>query len=268
MPSHLLTSSSARELWLLPIFAGSMGLVVGSFLNVVVYRVPRGLSVVWPASRCGWCAGRIRALDNIPILSFLWLSGRCRRCDGPISARYPLVESLTGLLFVALALRWHDPAILAAGAVFVALLVSLAAIDLEHFLLPDPLTFGGMAAGLALQPWIPHASLIDSLIGMLCAAGSLFLLAEIWLWLRGEEGLGLGDAKMAAALGAFLGWQGALVAVSIAAVSGAVTGALLLATRRMGGKSRLPFGLFLAIGGVVTYLLWPEWPIRAAFEGL
>lgn len=270
MPSPALIGGSFRELWLLPLFAGLAGLTVGSFLNVVIYRVPRGLSVVWPASRCAWCAGRIRAFDNVPILSYLLLRGRCRRCDAPIALRYPVIEGLTGALFVAQALRWQDPLAFAAGAIFSALLVALAAIDLEHLLLPDALTFGGIAVGLALQAWIPHATLFDALIGVLCASGALFLLAEAWLWLRGEEGLGLGDAKMAATLGAFLGWQGALVAVLLAAIAGALCGAILLLTRRMHGKSRLPFGLFLALGGIATYFLWPQWPLwplTAAFEG-
>jgi leader peptidase (prepilin peptidase)/N-methyltransferase len=255
VPSPL--DSVAAEPGLL-IVAALFGLVVGSFLNVVVHRVPRGLSVLWPASHCAWCAGPIRPFDNIPLLSYLWLRGRCRRCDAPIPWRYPALEGLTAAAFAAMAWRFPDPRTAIAGSVFAALLISLAAIDLEHFLLPDALTFGGIAAGLALQPWVPHASAFEAFEGSLAAAGALFLIAELWLWLRGEEGLGLGDAKMAGTLGAFLGWKGALWAVALGATCGAAVGLALIASRRLHGGSRIPFGFFLALGGLAVFLLGPD----------
>lgn len=241
--------------WLFITWGTAVGLVVGSFLNVVAHRLPRGLSVVWPGSHCPWCGGAVRALDNLPVLSFLLLRGRCRRCGAPISWRYPLLEGLTAVIFAALAWRHGYPpnfGTFAAFAVLATFLLALAAIDLEHFLLPDALTFGGIAAGLALQAWIPQVSWVDAAVGVLAGAGGLFLLAEAWLWLRGEEGLGLGDAKMAALIGAFLGWQGTVVAVVGASIIGAVVGLTLLAARRMHSRSPLPFGVFLALGALLA----------------
>jgi leader peptidase (prepilin peptidase)/N-methyltransferase len=240
----------------LDVYAGLLGLVVGSFLNVVVHRLPRGQSLVRPRSRCPWCGAPIRALDNLPVLSFILLRGRCRHCTGPISWRYPLMEILTAALFVLSLERFGPGWAAVAGAVFSALLLALAAIDLEHFLLPDSLTLPGIAVGLALRAaasrpdWI--SGLASGAAGALVGAGLLFLVAETWLWLRGEEGMGLGDAKLLAMIGAFLGWAGVAVGFVVACALGAAMGLALLAAQRAGRKTRLPFGVFLAVGGLVA----------------
>lgn len=236
---------------LLDLYAVLLGLVIGSFLNVLVHRLPRGRSFVWPRSRCPWCGGAIAARDNLPLLSYLLLRGRCRHCSAPISARYPLVEAATAGLFLACAERFGATAQAAAAAVLCAFLIALAATDFEQLLLPDGLTFPGMAAGLALQPWLP-ATAVDAVIGMLAGAGVLFLIAEAWLWLRSEEGMGLGDAKLMAMVGAFLGWQGALLALFFGVLSGAIVGVALLVAGRRGWRSRLPFGSFLALGALAA----------------
>lgn len=233
-------------------WALALGLVVGSYLNVVAHRLPRGQSTVRPRSACPSCGAAIRARDNVPILSFLVLRGRCRSCGAPIGWRYPAVEALTGLLFLACAERFGLSTEALFAAVLCGLLVVLAAIDVDHFLLPDRLTFPGLAIGSVLGPLLTHRGLLDALLGAVVGAGVLILLINIWYWLRNEEGMGLGDVNMLAMIGAFLGWQGVLETLFFSAASGAVTGLALVAGGRLGMKSRLPFGLFLALGGLVA----------------
>ena len=239
----------------LDVYAALIGLVVGSFLNAVIHRVPRGQSLVRPGSRCPWCGSPIRVRDNLPLLSFLLLRGRCRQCSAPIAWRYPLVELVTAAAFVVCAERFGPRLEAAAAATFLAFLLALAVIDVEHFLLPDSLTFPGMAAGLALQPWIPGVTLLEAIAGVLVGAGLLFLIAEGWAWMRQEEGMGLGDAKLLAMVGAFLGWKGVLITLFLACLTGSLVGIALLVTARGGAKTRLPFGAFLALGAAAT-LFW------------
>jgi leader peptidase (prepilin peptidase)/N-methyltransferase len=237
------------------VYAAILGLIVGSFLNVVIHRVPRQISVLRPRSRCGWCGAAVAVRDNIPILSFLLLRGCCRACGAPISARYPAVELATGTAFVACVARFGPRPDAAVAALFCALLISLALIDLEHYLLPDSLTLGGIVAGLALQPLFTEVGWVAALLGTALGAGILILIMNLWFWVRAEEGMGLGDVNMLAMIGAFLGWQGMLLALFVATLSGTAVGLALVATRRGGFRSRLPFGVFLAIGGFVS-LFW------------
>ncbi len=234
------------------IYAALLGLIVGSYLNVLVHRLPSGKSTIWPRSSCPFCGGSIKIRDNIPLLSFLLLKGRCRHCGAPISWRYPLIEGFTALAFVACALRFGVTIETLIAILFVALMVLLAAIDMEHFLLPDSITLPGLLLGLALRAWHPHTSFLDALAGAVLGAGLLILLINFWFWLRHEEGMGLGDVNMLALIGAFLGWQGVLTTLFVAALTGALTGILLLLTGRVGLRSRLPFGVFLALGGLVS----------------
>jgi len=229
-----------------------VGLVVGSYLNVVVHRLPRGLSTVSPGSSCPACGAAIRAFDNIPVLSYFWLRGRCRSCAAPISVRYPLVELATAILFVACVsvFGWRLQA--AVAALFSSLILALALIDLEHMLLPDKLTLPGIGLGLLLQPWIDGVSLLDAVVGALIGAGSLILLINVWYWLREQEGMGLGDVNLMALIGAFLGWKGALLALFGGALAGALVGISLIAARRLGFTSKLPFGTFLAVGALLA----------------
>ena len=240
------------------VYALLFGLVVGSFLNVVIHRVPRGVSTIRPRSRCPYCDRPLTAADNIPLLSYLWLRGRCRSCGSPIGLRYPLVEALTGLLFVACVFRFGATPEAAVAALFCSMLVALAGIDIDHFLLPDRITLPGIAVGLALQPLLPRTTFLDALVGTVVGAGMLILLINIWYWLRDEEGMGLGDVNMLAMIGAFLGWQGVFVTLFAAAAAGACSGLALMALRRLRMDSRLPFGLFLALGGILA-LFWGPW---------
>ena len=238
--------------WILSLYAGLVGLVVGSFLNVVIYRLPRRISTVRPRSRCPYCGGAIRASDNIPLLSWLRLGGKCRSCAAPISARYPLVEALMGALFVACVTVFGFTVTALVAAVFCCLLVALAAIDLEHYLLPDRITLPGIAVGLVFQRWLPSATLLDAVIGVLAGAGVLILLINLWFWLRDEESMGLGDVNMLAMIGAFLGWQGVASTLLFASLAGALVGLVLVARGSLTLKAKLPFGFFLAIGALVS----------------
>lgn len=271
---------------LLGIYAAVLGLIVGSYLNVVIYRVPRGISTVLPRSRCPGCGNPIRPADNVPVLSYLLLRGRCRTCGTPIHWRYPAIEAATGLLFVACFLRFGPTPDALAAAVFACVMVALAAIDVEHLLLPDRITLPGAALGIAIQPLLGYgqgwatlpgwlgggrlapwlSAVLGGVFGAAVGAGILLALYLGWLALRREEGMGLGDVKMLALVGAFLGWPGVLICLFFSSLAGAVTGIALMAVRGGDLKSKLPFGAFLALGGLIALLAGPE--IAAWYGGL
>jgi len=232
--------------------AGLLGLIVGSYLNVVIHRLPHGRSTVVPGSHCPTCGAAIRAFDNLPLLSWIALGGRCRACRAPISPRYPLVELLTGLAFAGAVARFGFAPEALAGAIFAALLIALSAIDLEHFLLPDRLTLPGLAVGLVAQVALPSGSLGRGIAGALVGAGILLVVAGTWELVRGVEGMGLGDVKMLAMIGAFLGQSGVVVTLVFGTLFGSIAGLALVAVRRGSFASRLPFGLFLGIGGLIA----------------
>lgn len=235
------------------VVAGLFGLITGSFLNVVIYRLPRGKSVVWPASACGGCGRELRWFENIPIVSWVVLGAKCARCKAPISVQYPLVEATTAVLFVLV--TWLTPAgpLLAARLIFVCGLVVLFGIDLEHQILPNSITLPGVVAGLIFSLAGPPG-LRDSVIGVLLGGGVLYAIAAgYYLWRR-EEGLGMGDVKMLAMIGAFLGWQAVLLTLVLASLSGAVIGVAMMALQRGTMKYALPFGTFLALGALVAML--------------
>jgi leader peptidase (prepilin peptidase) / N-methyltransferase len=226
--------------------AGLFGLVIGSFLNVIIHRVPLRQSIVWPASSCPHCGEPIAPRDNIPLVSYLILRGRCRNCKEPISARYPAVEALTGVLFAAAAHRFGLGLELALALVLIAVLIALAGTDLEHRLLPNvivgPAALVGFALAVAADPgrwWV-------YLVAAVALAGALFALA-----MARPGGMGMGDVKMGGMLGAFLGPYAAL-AVFFGALLGALLGGVLMAVGKMQRRTALPFGVFLAIGGLFS----------------
>jgi leader peptidase (prepilin peptidase)/N-methyltransferase len=230
------------------------GLVVGSFLNVCVHRLPRGLSLVRPRSHCPACSAPVRWYDNIPLLSYLLLRGRCRSCQARISLQYPLIELLTAVLFVLAYRRAGLSLTLLADLFLLCALITLAFIDLHHQILPNRITYPGTALGLLFAAILPGRSFWAALFGAAVGFAVLFLFAEVYFRLRGVEGMGMGDAKMMALLGAFLGWQGAALALLIASLAGTAVGLGLLAARRGSLQSALPFGTFLAFGGIVAAL--------------
>ena len=227
------------------------GLVVGSFLNVCIYRLPRRESIVWPASRCTSCGRELAWFENVPVFGWLALGGRCRTCRAPISAMYPIVEAVTGALFGA-AMYWYGPTPLGAvRTVFGCAMIVLFVIDLQHRILPNAITVPGALVGVAISFFLPPGWQ-SSLIGLLIGGGVLFAIAEAYYRVRGVDGLGMGDVKMLAMIGAFLGWQLALVTLILASFGGAVLGLGLIATGRGGMQAALPFGTFLAVGAAIA----------------
>ena len=228
-----------------------VGAVVGSFLNVCIYRLPRGQSIVWPPSACPSCRRRLAWFENVPVVGYLILRGRCRTCRAPIGLRYPLVEAVTALMFAA-ALWYYGPGVLLVSRlVFGCALIVLFAIDLEHHLLPNVITLPGIVIGFAFS-FVAGPGWLGSLIGILVGGGILYTIAEVYFRVRREEGLGMGDVKMLAMIGAFLGWQLTLMTLMMASFSGSVIGVLMIAARRGDLKYALPFGTFLAMGAALA----------------
>ncbi len=232
--------------WLVAGALGAFGLCIGSFLNVCIYRLPRGESVAFPGSRCPSCGNAIHWYDNVPVASYVVLGGKCRACHAPVSARYVLVEILTGVVFASHALFFEPGVLLAARLTLAAILIALFFIDLEHQLLPDALTLPGIAIGIIASLFAAPGG-PASLLG--AALGAAILLVIRWLWKRvtGVDGMGLGDVKMLAMIGAFLGWQEVWLVLFVASLAGAITGVTIAAAGQASMKSKLPFGTFLAV---------------------
>jgi leader peptidase (prepilin peptidase) / N-methyltransferase len=229
------------------------GLIVGSFLNVCIYRLPRRLSIVWPASRCTSCGRALRWYENIPVLSYLALRARCRTCRARISIIYPVVELLTAITFVAMFVRFGLQPLLAVRLVFGCAMIVLLFIDLRHRILPNAITVPGIIAGVMAGFVLPPPpGWLDSLVGAVVGAGVLLAIGELYLRVRHEEGLGMGDVKMLGMIGAFLGWKLMLVTMVIASLLGSIVGVTVIVARKGGMKSALPFGTFLAIGALVA----------------
>ncbi len=236
----------------LAVVAGLFGLVIGSFLNVVIHRVPLGQSIAWPSSRCPNCGAPIKSLDNVPLLSYLALRGKCRECKARISPRYPLVEGLTGFLFGLAAYEFGLSLALASALVLVSVLVALAGTDLEHRLLPNAIVFPATLAGLALAIAIDPARWWVYVVSAVGVAAGLFALALAY-----PRGMGMGDVKMGGMLGAFLGPYAAL-AVFVGALLGGLVGGALIASGKMGRRTAMPFGVFLSVAGVLVLFFGQE----------
>ncbi len=232
------------------VLAGILGAVVGSFLNVVAYRLPRGESLSHPPSRCPNCGTPVKPYDNVPVLSWLMLRGRCRHCKEPISPRYPIVEAGTALLcaLVVVVKGPDEDAIL--GIVLVLLLVPVTLIDLDHHTIPNKITYPGFVLGVVLVAVLDSGSLVESLIASAGAGGFLFV-----AWFLYPRGMGMGDVKLAFVLGIFLG-RAVVPAMFTAFLAGALVGALVIARMGVkdGRKAGIPFGPWLALGGVVGLL--------------
>jgi leader peptidase (prepilin peptidase) / N-methyltransferase len=223
---------------------GVVGLLIGSFLNVVIARVPERRSLWRPGSSCPACGAAIAWFDNVPILSFVALRGRCRACATAIPWRYPIVEAVTAVLFAAAAVTFGATLDAVVAAALLAALVALTVIDLERQILPDVITLPGIVAGVLASVLTGRVSWSTSLLGVV-VGGGLFLV----IILASGGGMGAGDMKLAAMLGAFLGWQVVLVSILIAVVGGGVLAVGVMASGRRGRKDPIPFGPFLAAGG-------------------
>ncbi len=233
------------------------GLVIGSFLNVVIARLPERRSLWRPRSACPACDVAIAWYDNIPVLSFLALRGRCRACGGAISSRYPVVELLTAAAFLGAWAAFGPTPRFVVSAALLAALIAIAAIDLQRQIIPDAITLPGIVAGVLIGVGTGAVSWIDSLIGIALGAGVFIAIILGYALVVGGEGMGLGDAKLGAMLGAFLGWKALVFAYFVAVMLGGGLAILLLATGLRGRKDPIPFGPFLALGGA-TGLFWGE----------
>ena len=238
------------------VFAAIFGSTIGSFLNVCIYRLPRRESIVWPRSACPHCRRNLAWYENLPIVSYIWLRGRCRTCRGAISIRYPIVEALTAAMFAGAAWYYGPSILLVSRLVFGCALIVLFAIDLEHHLLPNAITLPGIVAGF-LFSFVTDPGWTASLVGIVFGGGLLYAIAEAYYRIRHEEGLGMGDVKMLAMIGAFIGWQLTLLTLMTASLAGSVIGLGLLATGRGSMKYALPFGTFLALGAAFAAVLGP-----------
>jgi leader peptidase (prepilin peptidase)/N-methyltransferase len=263
------------------VLAGVFGAIIGSFLNVVIHRLPREESIVLPSSRCPDCGAVIAFYDNVPVLSYLLLGGRCRACKTHISARYPAVEALTAALWVIVV--WHDRLTWALpfDLVFITAITALIFIDAEHMILPNAITYPGIAFALIARVALPYlmgqpyfddlemllngmlagmplwaASLVGAFIGALVGGGSLWLMGWTWEKLRGIEAMGLGDVKMMFMVGAYLGWRLTILNIFLGVLSGSLIGIfLMLRQGKRDMQMLLPFGVFLGIGAIAALLV-------------
>jgi leader peptidase (prepilin peptidase)/N-methyltransferase len=262
------------------VFVFCFGAIIGSFLNVVIHRVPNRASIVLPSSACPKCNAEIKPYDNIPILSWLILGGKCRNCKAPITFRYPAVELLAAILFTLVYWNLGASLFLPVVLIFVALMLALIFIDAEHMILPNVITYPLLIGVLLLRIVFPlfglerffndfsyapavnlthisavWVSLLGALLGALVGGGSLWLIGEIWKRLRGVEAMGLGDVKMMFGVGALLGWRLAFLSIFLGAFSGAVIGLVMIARQKDKNlQTQIPFGIFLGIGSIIAIL--------------
>lgn len=233
---------------LIPIFI--FGLCIGSFLNVCIYRLPIGKSIAFPPSHCPHCRTAIRVRDNIPVIGWLVLKGRCRDCGNRISPRYPLVEFLTGLFAVCAYLKFGPNVETAIYFIFIAALIVITFIDIDHRIIPDRMTLPGIPLAFLAALFLPNTTWQTSLYGILAGGGSLLLIAVGYSYFTGKEGMGGGDIKLLAMIGALCGWKGVIFTIFLGSILGSITGIATLRGSGKGMKSAIPFGPFLSVGAI------------------
>ncbi len=238
-------------------WSGLLGLALGSFMNVCIYRLPIKKSIVSPPSSCPECGRKIRFYDNIPLLSYFILRGKCRYCGTPMAWHYPVVEALAGLLSIALFIRYGLSYQYILSFLFTASLVTASFIDLHHRIIPDVITLPGIAAGWAVSLLPGTISWQDAIIGTLAGGGSLFIIAFVYEKITGREGMGGGDIKLLAMIGAWMGWRYLYLTVLLASVAGVVVGVVFLLVAGKGFRARIPFGPFLSLGAMACFFFGP-----------
>ncbi len=244
--------------WMPDFFVLICGLCLGSFFNVVICRLPEGRSISHPGSHCPQCKAPIHFYDNIPVVGYLILMGKCRSCAARISPRYPLVELMTGLLFFFLFQKYAFSIQFFVEALFVSLLLLIAFIDLDTYIIPDMLSLPGIVLGFAASFFTSRITWLESLQGLVIGGGVLFIVAFLYQYVRKQEGMGGGDIKLLAMIGAFVGTAGVVFTILVSSLVGTVFGlATMVRSRKQMAVAMIPFGPFLSMGAVV-YLFWGE----------
>jgi leader peptidase (prepilin peptidase)/N-methyltransferase len=247
-----------------------LGAVLGSFANVVIYRMPRGESVAWPGSHCQSCKKPVRWYNNVPIFAWFWLRGKCAECGARFSIRYPIVELIMALLFAAAGYVLGPTWTLVEALLFIFGVVTASFIDIDHMILPDKFTLSGIVIGLIGAALNPERPFMDALIGAFFGAGFLWAIAYLYYVFRNREGMGGGDIKLLGWIGAVLGWKAIPVVILVSSLLGSIVGISLAARTKGGMQQPIPFGPYLA-GAALIYLLlggakWSEWYL--ALHGL
>lgn len=255
------------QLSLLLFLAFVLGSVIGSFLNVCIYRIPAGLSVVSPRSRCPSCETTIKWFHNIPILSWLLLHGRCAYCGTRVSARYPLVEALTGLLFALFLYRFGFHPVTPVFWLLSATLVVISFIDLDHQIIPDVISLPGIPVGFLCSFVVPWVTWSEALLGIVIGGGSLMAIALGYELLTKQEGMGFGDVKLLAMLGAVLGWTAIFPIIFLGSIIGSLVGLPLMMLKRADGKLAIPFGPFLSLGALAYGFFIDFWDPLMSWYG-
>jgi len=234
-----------------------LGLIVGSFSNVCIYRVPRNESVIYPGSHCPKCHSNISPIDNIPLLSYILLKGRCRNCRSKISIQYPVVEFLTGLIYLIIYLIYGLSIQSLVYLILSSALIIIAFIDLNEQIVPDVISLPGIGVGLILSFFVPYISFINSALGVVVGGGIILIIALVGSMIFKKEAMGGGDVKLAAMIGAFLGWRYTIISLFLGFFLGALTGIILIMAKIKKREDAIPFGPFIALGSIIT-LLWGE----------
>ena len=226
-----------------------LGLIIGSFLNVVIYRLPLKKSIIFPSSHCPNCETKLKYYDLIPVFSFIFSKGRCRYCEEKIPIQYPIVELLTGLLFLLAFLNYGLASEFIIFIILISSLIVVSFIDIKYQIIPNKITFSFISLGLLFSLIFDHISFINSLLGLVIPAGLLLLIAFIY-----KKGMGIGDVKLIGMIGVFIGWQYALISIFIGALLGSIYGIYMMLTDKMTRKTRIPFGPFISLGAVIMIL--------------
>ncbi len=234
------------------------GICIGSFLNVCIYRLPESKSIVHPRSMCPRCGTLIAFYDNIPIFSYIALRGKCRHCAARISFRYPVIECISGIFAVGVFLKYGLSFEALIYFTFIATLLAITFIDIDHQIIPDVISLPGIPIFFAASFALSDITLVESILGILIGGGSLWIVAQLYYVLTRKEGMGGGDIKLLAMMGAIIGWKGVLFTIFVASAIGTVVGMLVMVKSRTSMKLKVPFGPFLAIGAIAYIFLGPQ----------
>jgi leader peptidase (prepilin peptidase)/N-methyltransferase len=234
-----------------------LGLIVGSFSNVCIYRIPKNESIIFPASHCPKCSSPIKPVDNIPLLSYILLKGRCRNCKSKISIQYPIVELLTGLIYLTIYLIYGLSIQTLVYIILSSALIIIAFIDLNEEIVPDVISLPGIVIGFIISFFVPYISFVNSALGVLVGGGIILIIGLGGSVIFKKEAMGGGDVKLAAMIGAFLGWRYIIISLFLGFFLGALAGIILIMSKIKSREDAVPFGPFIVLGSFIT-LLWGE----------